>query len=139
MHTDSLPRCFAWRRTERGWGWLFGAALIALTVLAPLAALGWWALHADMAQWSHLSRYVIPQALSNTIILLLGVSVRVTLLGTGAAWLVTAYDFPSRGVLTWALLLPLAMPTYIIAFAYLDGRASPHRPGANRDSRATGV
>lgn len=120
MHTDSLPRCFAWRRAERGWGWLIGAALIALTVLAPLAALGWWALHADMAQWSHLSRYVIPQALSNTAILLLGVGVLVTLLGTGAAWLVTAYDFPSRGVLTWALLLPLAVPTYIIAFAYLD-------------------
>lgn len=120
MHTDSLPRCFAWRRAERGWGWLTGAALIALTVLAPLAALGWWALHADMAQWSHLSRYVIPQAFSNTAILLLGVGVLVTLLGTGAAWLVTAYDFPSRGVLTWALLLPLAVPTYIIAFAYLD-------------------
>ena len=138
MHTDSLPRCFAWRRTERGWGWLFGAALIALTVLAPLAALGWWALQADMAQWSHLSRYVIPQALSNTIILLLGVSVRVTLLGTGAAWLVTAYDFPSRGVLTWALLLPLAI-AHLYHCVRLPGRASPHRPGANRDSRATGV
>lgn len=44
----------------------------------------------------------------------------VTLLGTGAAWLVAAYDFPSRKILVWALLLPLAVPTYIIAFAYLD-------------------
>lgn len=120
MHTDSLPRWFAWRRAERGSGWLLGAALIALTVLAPLAALAWWAVHADLAQWTHLTRYVIPQALGNTAILLLGVGVLVTLLGTGAAWLVTAYDFPSRRMLTWALLLPLAVPTYIIAFAYLD-------------------
>src|SRR3546814_6680668 len=52
--------------------------------------------------------------------LLAGVGVVVTLLGTGAAWLVTAYDFPTRRILTWALLLPLAVPTYIIAFAYLD-------------------
>nr|WP_229583179.1 iron ABC transporter permease [Paracoccus sp. S-4012] len=41
-------------------------------------------------------------------------------MGTGAAWIVTAYDFPGRRVLAWALLLPLAMPTYIIAYAYLD-------------------
>ncbi|EGC99917.1 binding-protein-dependent transport systems inner membrane component, partial [Burkholderia sp. TJI49] len=40
--------------------------------------------------------------------------------GTGCAWLVTAYDFPGRRVLSWALLLPLAVPTYIVAFAYLD-------------------
>src|SRR3546814_7387802 len=42
------------------------------------------------------------------------------LIGTGAAWLVTAYDFPGRRALAWALLLPLAVPTYIVAFAYLD-------------------
>lgn len=41
-------------------------------------------------------------------------------IGTGAAWLVTAYDFPFRRMMTWALMLPLAFPTYIIAYAYLD-------------------
>src|SRR5690606_35629346 len=41
-------------------------------------------------------------------------------IGTGAAWLVTAYDFPGRAVMAWALLLPLAVPTYIVAYAYLD-------------------
>lgn len=44
----------------------------------------------------------------------------VTCLGVGSAWLVTAYDFPFRSTLSWALLLPLAVPTYIVAFAYLD-------------------
>jgi len=120
MHTTTLPRALRPRQAERGTGWLAGAALIALAVLAPLAALGWWALHADLAHWAHLAANVLPYALSNTVTLLLGVGIVVTLLGTGAAWLVTAYDFPSRRVLTWALLLPLAVPTYIIAFAYLD-------------------
>ena len=50
----------------------------------------------------------------------LGVGVLVIAIGTGAAWLVTAYDFPGRRILDWALLLPLAVPTYIVAYAYLD-------------------
>jgi len=120
MHTDTLPRSWRLRGPERGAGWLAGAALIALAVLLPLGALAWQALHADLSHWSHLARYVLPQALSNTAMLLAGVGILVTLLGTGAAWLVTAYEFPSRRILTWALLLPLAVPTYIIAFAYLD-------------------
>lgn len=104
----------------RGRGWLLAAALIALAVLAPLASLAWWALDADLGHWNHLAAYVLPQALSNTALLLLGVGALVTVVGAGSAWLVAAYDFPSRSVLVWALLLPLAVPTYIIAFAYLD-------------------
>ena len=119
MPKQTLPRALS-PRAERGAGWLAGAVLIALAVLAPLAALAWWALQADLEHWRHLAQNVLPTALANTAILLLGVGVLVTMLGTGAAWLVTAYDFPSRRTLTWALLLPLAVPTYIIAFAYLD-------------------
>lgn len=120
MQTDTVSRPWRLRGPERGAGWLTGAALIALAVLLPLGALAWQALDADLSHWSHLATYVLPPALANTAMLLAGVGVLVTLLGTGAAWLVTAYDFPSRRVLTWALLLPLAVPTYIIAFAYLD-------------------
>ncbi|MFY3679374.1 ABC transporter permease [Achromobacter xylosoxidans] len=120
MHTDSLPRPLRLRWAERGAGWLAGAALIGLAVLAPVLTLVWWALGGDLSHWRHLATYVLPQALANTAVLLAGVGVLVTLLGTGSAWLVTAYEFPSRRTLTWALLLPLAVPTYIIAFAYLD-------------------
>ncbi len=93
---------------------------MALAVAAPIAVLCWFALDAAPGHWAHLSAHVLPQALKNTVLLLLGVGVLAGLLGTGSAWLVTAYDFPGRGVLTWALLLPLAVPTYIVAFAYLD-------------------
>ncbi|CUI77998.1 iron ABC transporter permease [Achromobacter sp. 2789STDY5608621] len=120
MHTDSLPRPLRMRWAERGAGWLAGASLIGLAVLAPVLTLVWWALGGDLSHWRHLATYVLPQALANTAALLAGVGVLVTLLGTGSAWLVTAYEFPSRRALTWALLLPLAVPTYIIAFAYLD-------------------
>jgi iron(III) transport system permease protein len=63
---------------------------------------------------------VLPVALRDTLVLLTGVGVLAAAIGTGAAWLVSAHDFPGRRVLEWALLLPLAVPTYIIAYAYLD-------------------
>ena len=59
--------------------------------------------------WPHLAAYVLPVAIRDTMLLLLGVGVLVILVGVGAAWLVTAYDFPLRRVFDWALLLPLAV------------------------------
>ncbi len=63
---------------------------------------------------------VLPVALRDTLILMIGVGALVSLIGTSTAWLVTAYEFPGRRALSWALLLPLSVPTYIIAYAYLD-------------------
>lgn len=100
--------------------WQVAAVLIALAMLAPLLALAWSALQGSEGLWSHLLAHVLPQATRNTLILLAGVGLLVAMLGTGGAWLVTAYDFPGRRMLSWALLLPLAVPTYIVAYAYLD-------------------
>ncbi|MEI6837073.1 MAG: iron ABC transporter permease [Alcaligenaceae bacterium] len=96
------------------------AGLIAACVLAPLLSLLMSALGSNPMQWAHLARFVIPDAALTTLLLLLGVGVAVALLGTGAAWLVTAFQFPGRKVLVWALLLPLAVPTYVVAYSYLD-------------------
>lgn len=104
----------------RGRAALFGAMAVAFLVVLPVLVLAGHALMADSSHWAHLASYVLPQAMWNTLLLLLGVGVVCAALGTGSAWLVTAYDFPGRSVLTWALLLPLAVPTYIVAFAYLD-------------------
>lgn len=89
-------------------------------MIAPVLSLLWFALHGSAEHWAHLLQFVLPTAFRNTVLLLLGVGILVTCLGVGSAWLITAYDFPSRRVLSWALLLPLAVPTYIVAFAYLD-------------------
>jgi len=100
--------------------WLPASLLVAALVLLPLLSLAWTAAQGSPGLWSHLAAHVLPAAARNTLALLAGVGVLAVALGAGAAWLVTAYDFPGRRVLAWALLLPLAVPTYIIAFAYLD-------------------
>lgn len=101
-------------------GWRVAATLVALGVIAPVASLAWLALGGDASHWAHLIDTVLPRAALNTGLLLAGVGVLVLVVGAGCAWLVATCDFPGRRVLGWALLLPLAMPTYIVAFAYLD-------------------
>jgi iron(III) transport system permease protein len=108
------------RYGESGTGWLMVASLIALVVLMPVISLLWHAGGGTVEHWQHLAKFVLPQALYNSVFLLLGVGVGVVFWGTTTAWCVTAYDFPGHRVLGWALLLPLAVPTYIVAFAYLD-------------------
>ena len=99
---------------------MVAAVAVAALTLMPLAGLVLLALPGSGALWPHLARYVLPEAAVETALLLLGVGAIVTLVGAGTAWLVTAYHFPGRRVLAWALLLPLAMPTYLVAYAYVD-------------------
>ncbi|MCY7312899.1 MAG: iron ABC transporter permease [Pseudoxanthomonas sp.] len=100
--------------------WQVAATLVALAMLGPLLALAWTAAQGSTGLWSHIGTYVLPHAARTTLALLVGVGALVAVLGTGSAWLVSAYDFPGRRLLSWALLLPLAVPTYIVAYAYLD-------------------
>ena len=100
--------------------WRSASLAIALGVLAPVLTLAWLAFGSGVGHWGPLFAHVLPRAALNTAVLLAGVGTLVLVIGTGCAWLVTACDFPGRRVLHWALLLPLAMPTYIVAFAYLD-------------------
>ncbi len=110
----------AHRDIQGSTAWTASTLLIVLAVFAPVVSLAIHAFTGSFAHWAHLADSVIWKAGSNTILLLSGVGILVAFLGTGAAWLVSAYDFPTRKILNWALLLPLAVPTYIIAFAYLD-------------------
>jgi len=70
--------------------------------------------------WPHLFATVLPGYVTTTLVLMTGVGVLTFVVGTGTAWLVTTCRFPGRGFLQWALLIPLAMPTYIIAYTYVD-------------------
>jgi len=100
--------------------WLLASGIVALLVLAPIAALALTASRGSADLWRLLIVYVLPDAVRVTLVLLAGVAILTTAIGTTTAWLVTAYDFPGRRVVDWALLLPLAVPTYIVAYAYLD-------------------
>ena len=101
-------------------GWVAASAVILALVLMPLAGLVYFAARGSGSVWPHLIAYVLPHALRTTVLLLFGVGVLVTMVGVGTAWLVSMFRFPGRRLFEWALLLPLAVPTYIIAYAYLD-------------------
>ena len=101
-------------------GWAVAACLVALLPAIPLVSLAVTALGGSWAGWPDLMRYVLPTAVRESLTLLVGVGLFVGTVGCGAAWLVTAYDFPGRRTLEWTLLLPLAIPTYVVAYAYLD-------------------
>jgi iron(III) transport system permease protein len=100
--------------------WLVASGGIAFLVLAPIAAIIVAASGGSDGLWEQLIAYVLPAAVRDTLLLLIGVAALTVTVGAGTAWLTTAYDFPGRKVVDWALLLPLAVPTYIIAYAYLD-------------------
>jgi len=70
--------------------------------------------------WSHLVATGLARYVGNTALLLAGVAIGVISIGVLSAWLVTTYRFPGRDVLEWALMLPLAMPAYVMAYAYTD-------------------
>lgn len=90
---------------------------IALVASLPLAvALG--SLFADTGDvWAHLARYILPEALGNTLLLVAGVSAVTLALGVPLAWFVATCEFPGRRFFSWALLLPMAMPGYVLGFA----------------------
>jgi iron(III) transport system permease protein len=96
------------------------ACVTTLLVLAPLVSLVMIALGDSGDVWLHLVRYVVPVALTQTALLLAGVAAVTTVVGVGTAWAVTTFEFPGRATLTWLLPLPLAIPTYIVAYVYVD-------------------
>ncbi len=99
-------------------GW--SAIVLAATILVPIAAVVSNVFAHGGATWAHLIDTVLPGYLLNTAALLLGVSYGVISIGVLSAWLVTAYRFPGHRVLEWALILPLAVPAYVMAYAYTD-------------------
>ena len=94
--------------------------LVSGLLLLPIAAIAILALTPSENIWPHLISTVLPDYLQQTAMLMLGVGLLTFIIGTTTAWLVTMHGFPGRKVLQWLLLLPLAMPTYIIAYAYVD-------------------
>lgn len=92
------------------------ALLLCLPALVPLVVILNAAIVPDVEVWSHLSRYVLPDVIANTVKLVVGVAVLGGALGTLLAWLTAMCEFPGRRFFDWALLLPLAIPAYVLAF-----------------------
>lgn len=92
------------------------AALVAI----PILTVFWLALFPTENIWPHLLETVLPGYVATTLQLMAGVALGTVLIGVGTAWLVTMCAFPGRRILEWALVLPLAMPAYVVAYVYTD-------------------
>ena len=96
--------------------WRGVAMLIAALVVAPLVVLLTRIGEADPALLEHLLGHVLPSVGANTLELLGLVVAGTAALGASLAWLVSRYRFPGRDVFSWALILPMALPAYVLAF-----------------------
>ena len=90
-----------------------GLVLLPLSVLA----LSWQSI--DLQIWSHLWDTQMPRLLGNTLTLVVGVGTGVTVIGVSLAWLTSLCEFPGRRWLDWALMLPFAIPAYVLAFVFV--------------------
>ncbi len=99
--------------------WYPIAFAIAALVLLPLSVLvlSWHTV--DREIWAHLWDTQLPRLLGNTLVLVLGVGCGVTVLGVSLAWLTSLCEFPGRRWLDWALMLPFAIPAYVLAFVFV--------------------
>jgi iron(III) transport system permease protein len=96
---------------------LFIAALVAVPILSVASHL---LTPGTAGTWAHLTSTVLPDYVRTSLQLCAGVSAGVVLLGVVSAWLVTHTNFPGRRQFEWALILPLAMPAYVLAYTYTD-------------------
>lgn len=108
------------RRGDGGAGWLVATLAIAALVAFPILAVASHLLVPAGDIWDHLATTVLPRYLANTAILTLGVGTGTAIIGVATAWLVTLCRFPGSRIMEWALLLPMAVPAYVIAYAYTD-------------------
>jgi iron(III) transport system permease protein len=98
---------------------------VAFVCVAPIAAAALAALAGDLGTWRGLVATVLPGYVANTLMLVTLVAVGTAAVGTGAAWLVTMYRFPGARLFEVLLVLPLAFPAYVLAYAYTDFLSHP--------------
>ncbi|SNR59683.1 ABC transporter permease [Puniceibacterium sediminis] len=100
--------------------WSIGAIVIAAIVVGPILAVVWIALFPSDNIWPHLISTTLPRYVKTTAILMSLVGLLSAVVGTGTAWMICRYEFPGRRWLEWLLLLPLAIPGYMGAYALVD-------------------
>jgi iron(III) transport system permease protein len=111
----------AWRAQRRASpGWTAVVAVTVMVILAPVASIFVLAASSGFGTLPGLLTAGLPGALMNTFALAALVGLATLTIGTATAWLVTMYRFPGRSLLDRLLVIPLAMPTYIVAYCYAD-------------------
>lgn len=120
------------------------AILAAFICAAPVFAVAWIAVTGETGDYlTHLARTRLPAYLWNSLLVGMIAAGGAGLIGTGLGWLVARTDFPGRRLLGWVLILPLAVPAYVAAYAWLDlsqagGRSTRPRRASSRRYAAPG-
>ena len=100
--------------------WQLSAIICSLFVLMPVFNILFVSLGDNQGLLSHLRETVLPRYFVNTIILMVGVGLVALIFGVSAGWIISRYEFWGRGTLSWMLVLPAAIPAYLIAYTYTD-------------------
>ena len=98
--------------------WKPGVVLVACLFSLPIFTIAGFVVHPSNEVWQHLLDTVLGEYLRNSALLMLGVALGTLVIGVGCAWLTSVCLFPGKRLFSWALLLPLAFPAYIIAYTY---------------------
>ena len=94
--------------------------VIVFILVCPILSIFISSLKFDLNTWNHLVSTKLGLYTWNTITLLLGVGLTSLFIGLTSAWIIANYNFPFSKILEWALILPLAIPPYIVAYSYTD-------------------
>lgn len=100
--------------------WSLGALVVAGLIALPIVAVVSQVLRPSGGAWAHLASTVLPLYLTNSLLLVALTVALASAMGVGAGWLIAGFQFRGRGVLQWALMLPMTMPGYVIAYVYYD-------------------
>ncbi len=98
--------------------WQPGIVLVALLLSIPVLTIAGFVFEPSGENWEHLKQTVLPEYLTNSVLLVLGVTAGTLSIGVSTAWLTAMCQFPGKKSFVWLLLLPLSMPAYIIAYTY---------------------
>ena len=100
--------------------WSLATIILCCFLLGPVAGLLLTALGDSGGLWGHLVNTILATYVTNTLLLMSGVGGVTIVFGVSSAWVISRYNFAGRAMLEWMLLLPAAIPTYIIAYCYTD-------------------
>ncbi|MGD1851318.1 MAG: ABC transporter permease, partial [Cyanophyceae cyanobacterium] len=141
LPSSSRQRFQAWLNAmgQSRWfsGWTVAVLVIAGLIMLPILTVVQASITAKWDLWQHLASTVLPNYIYNSIVLGVGVGIITVILGTGMAWLVSLCRFPGRRLFEWALLLPMAIPAYLLAYTYTEF-LDFYGPEQNNLQRVTG-
>ncbi|MBY5958557.1 iron ABC transporter permease [Membranicola marinus] len=123
MKQDGHKDLFSWKNRLKRFKrdnnrWSMYALAIAFLIALPIFAIGFKLFSGPGETWSHIVQHLLWDYTSNSLFLFLVCGLMVVVIGVTCAWLISRYEFPFRPQLEWLLILPLAIPSYIVAYAY---------------------